>query len=344
MSGDGKEIKLPKLVSMAEVEEKEAEWLIPQYIPKGNIAVLAGDGGSGKTTTWCGVAASVSAGKKVFFDAVPEEFATGEPQKVLFFSSEDSMEYTLKTRLRKAGANLGNIFSVSLQDESFSEIKFDSPLLENLIAQIKPTLVIFDPVQSFIPSNIQMGQRNAMRNCFNPLIGIGEKYGCTFLIIVHTNKRQGVFGRNRVADSADIWDIARSVLIVGETQDGKRYVSHEKSNYGEPGETAIFSIKDGVAAFEEYSGKKDKDFVQERDFETRQAPQRADAELFIYDFLKNGKKPTRDLDDAAKAAGISNATLRRAKEQLRNKKILGLKSEGYGQTKVFYSFLLEHSS
>ena len=306
--------------------------------------MIAGDGGSGKTTVWCGIAAGISAGKKVFFEALPDEFAASEPRKVLFFSSEDSIEHTLRARLRKAGANLSNILSVGLQDESFNDIKFDSQILENLIRQTKPALVIFDPIQSFIPPNMQMGQRNAMRNCLNPLIGLGEKYGCTFLIIVHTNKRQGVFGRNRVADSADIWDIARSVLIVGETQDGKRYVSHEKSNYGEPGETAIFSIKDGVAAFEEYSGKKDKDFVQERDFETRQAPQRADAELFIYDFLKNGKKPTRDLDDAAKAAGISNATLRRAKEQLRNKKILGLKSEGYGQTKVFYSFLLEHSS
>ncbi len=48
MNGDGKEIKLPKLVSMEKVEEKEAEWLISGYIPKGNITILAGDGGSEK--------------------------------------------------------------------------------------------------------------------------------------------------------------------------------------------------------------------------------------------------------------------------------------------------------
>lgn len=147
-----------------------------------------------------------------------------------------------------------------------------------------------------------------------------------------------------IADSADVWDIARSVLIVGQTQDGKRYLSHEKSNYGELGATAIFDIVDGVAVFEEYSDKKDRDFVQERDLEVRQAPQRADAEQFIYDLLKNGEMLTAELDEAAKAAGISNSTLRRAKEQLRNKKILGLKSEGYGQKKAFYSFLLEPSS
>ena len=111
------------------------------------------------------------------FDAVPEEVAKCEPQKVLFFSSEDSVEHTLRARLRKAGANLNNILSVSLQDESFGEIKFNSATLEKLIDEVRPALIIFDPIQSFIPPDMQMGQRNAMRNCLNPLIGWGEKYG-----------------------------------------------------------------------------------------------------------------------------------------------------------------------
>lgn len=341
---DNNGMRIPKIISMKDVVEKEAEYLIPQYIAKGCVNVVAGDGGAGKTTVWCATAAAVSAGKKVFFDAAPETFTRYRPQKVLFFSSEDSIEHTLKARLRKAGANLDNILSVSLQDEAFKEIKFDSEILENIISDVRPALIIFDPIQSFLPPNIQMGQRNAMRNCLNSLVGWGEKYGCTFLIIVHTNKRGGVFGRNRIADSADVWDVSRSVLIVGQTQDGKRYLSHEKSNYGEPGETVIFSIEDGVAVFEDYSEKRDRDFVQERDFDTRQAPQRQDAERFIQDFLGHGKKPTAELDEAAKAAGISNATLRRAKEKLRNKNILGLQSEGYGKAKVFYSYLMELSS
>ena len=332
----------PLLVSLSDVEEKEAEWLVPQYIPKGQITVLAGDGGSGKTTIWCGQAAAVSNGSKVFFDAVPEEFAQCEPQKVLFFSSEDSIEYTLKARLRKAGANLENIFSVSLRDERFSQIKFNSQLLKDLIDQIKPALVIFDPIQAFIPPDIQMGQRNAMRNCLNPLIGLGEEYGTTFLIIVHTNKRQGVYGRNRIADSADVWDIARSVLITGTTTDNKtRYLSHEKSNYGEPGETVLYTIEDGIAVFKEYCDKHDSDFVKERDLTTYQAPQRQDAEKFILEYLKGGKKPTGELDEAAKAAGVSKSTLGRAKTSLRERGLLGIKCVGYGQTKVWYSYLIE---
>ena len=33
------------LVSLNEIEEKEADWLIPQRMPKGQIIILAGDGG-----------------------------------------------------------------------------------------------------------------------------------------------------------------------------------------------------------------------------------------------------------------------------------------------------------
>ena len=274
----GEESKKPFLVSLSEVEEKEAEWLVWQYMPKGQINIFAGDGGSGKTTLWCGLAAAVSNGTKVFFEADnPYEnpfeereaqkdhflcFSFEEREKVIFFSSEDSLEYTLKARLRKAGANLDNIYSASLKDERFSQIKFNSSRLKELIKEVKPALVIFDPIQAFIPPDIQMGQRNAMRNCLNPLIGLGEEYGTTFLIVVHTNKRQGVFGRNRIADSADVWDIARSVLITGIVKDNLRYLSHEKSNYGEIGRTTLYTIQDGIAVFKEYSNKQDVYFVQ----------------------------------------------------------------------------------
>lgn len=332
------------LISLDTVEEKEVEWLVPGYIPKNEITLTCGDGGSGKTTMWCGVAASVSAGKKVFFSKASEESESYEPQKVLFFSAEDSLEHVLKARLRKAGARLENILSVKIQSDLFLDIKFNSAVLESLIDKTRPALMIFDPIQSFVPPNTSMSQRNAMRDCLNPLIGWGEKYSVTSLIVVHTNKKANVSGRYRIADSADIWDIARSVLICGDTKDGRNYLIHEKCNYGELCETAIFSINNGVAVFEGYSGKKDKDFVQERDFNIRQAPQRQDAEQFIFDFLRNGKKLTRELDEAARAAGISKNTLNRAKTELRNQKLLSWGAEGFGKDKAYYSYLIEEFS
>ncbi len=51
---------------------------------------------------------------------------------------------------------------------------------------------------------------------------------------MHTNKRPGVSGRGRLADSPDLWDIARSVLMMGRCKnstEGQIYLSHEKSSY-----------------------------------------------------------------------------------------------------------------
>lgn len=81
--------------------------------------------------------------------------------------------------------------------------------------------------------------------------------------------------------------------------------------------------------------------MKERDIATYQAPQRQNAEAFIMDFLKNGKKPTAELDEAAKAAGISSATLSRAKTALRERGSMGMKSEGHGQNKAWYCYLIE---
>lgn len=235
----------------------------------------------------------------------------------MFFSSEDSAEYTLKGRLRRSGAKLENVLSLDLADERFPEIKFNAPLLEELIKEYRPELVIFDPLQSYVPPDIQMGQRNAMRACLNPLIGLGEKYGTTFIIIVHTNKQVGLWGRKRIADSADIWDIARSVLIAGEANDGLRYISQEKSNYGPQAQTVLFRLDSGKVEFEGYTDKKDKDYVTAATAATYQAPAREDAKAFILDYLKDGEKETADLDGMMKAQGISGRTLERAKADLK---------------------------
>lgn len=335
---------IPLTVSLADVEEREAEWLIPGYIPKGQINIIAGDGGAGKTTVWCDIAAAVSRGDTAFFGESLGGFAAGKPHQVLVLSAEDSLEYTLRAKLRKAGAKLENIHSVRMKDERFGKLKFDSPLLRQLVEQLRPALIVFDPLQAYIPPTVQMGQRNAMRGCLSPLIALGERYGTTSVIIVHTNKKQGAYGRNRIADSADVWDIARSVMIVGQTQDPHiRYLSQEKSNYGPLERTALFRIIDGTIHLEGYTDLRDVDYVRERDYAGYQAPQRQEAERFIVDFLRGGKQKVADLDSAATAAGISTGTLKRAKTRLRSDKQLGIENQGYGKDKVYYAYLVEQA-
>ena len=339
------ESKIIKLKRVNEVDEQEMKWLFPKYIPQGQITLVVGDGGSGKTSIWCDLIAGVTTGKTTILNQNVNPFdMDGEIGNCLFFSSEDSVPMVLKRRLRQAGADESKVQFIDLADDNFNLIKFDSPELEQLIAENKPKLCVFDPLQSFIPATIQMGSRNAMRQCLSPLIALGERFGTTFLIIMHTNKKQGVYGRTRCADSSDIWDIARSVLIAGHTGEGNiRYLSHEKSNYAEQEPTILFNIENGKTVYQGTTTKRDKEFVLENVQVSRSAPAKAECKEIILNLLGDAKDHlTKEVDDAVKAAGISTGTLKRCKAELKENGVIRYRCEGYGQAKTFY-MCLDHS-
>ena len=301
-------------------EEEEATWLVPGWIPEGQITLMAADGGIGKTTAWCNLITAISSGKRCFLD--PPDYER-EPKRVAFLTTEDSVRKKLKKKLRIAGATMGNILTPDfLKDKEgiLRNLKFGSKEMERFVRYYKPALCVFDPVQGFIPPELNMGSRNAMRDCLAPLISLGEEVGTTFLIVCHTNKRKGASGRDRVADSADLWDISRSVLMAGYTEEqGIRYFSNEKNNYDQLQETVLFSIdSEGQIVREGTSWKRDREYMQEAAVNFS-APKREDCKEWLLHTLdeNGGSLATNELHDKGKAAGYSFSTLRRAKDELK---------------------------
>ena len=93
---------------------------------------------------------------------------------------------------------------------------------------------MFDPIQDFLPNKVKINEKNVIRNCMAPLIGLGEKYGTAFLIVTHSNKQYAALKQKKIEKSADIWNIGRSVLLVGETgESGINYIAQKKSNYSQ---------------------------------------------------------------------------------------------------------------
>lgn len=316
---------------LEEYAEKEAEWLIPGWLPAGQITLMASDGGVGKTTLWCHIIASLSNGTACILD--PPGF-TRPPMRVAFLTTEDSICQKLRRKLRLAGADMRNIITPDFagdKDGLLRSVKFGSPTLEKILRSIRPSLCIFDPVQGFLPPRVNMASRNEMRDCMAPLISIGEDIGTASLIICHTNKRKGASGRNRVADSADLWDIARSVMMLGVTEEqGVRYVSNEKNNYAAPRETILFAIdEDGQIHKKGTSWKRDQDYMQEM-VTARSAPQRDACKAYITQMLHEagGDLPTATLDKKVAEAGYSASSLRRAKAELKNKGDVGYYQTG----------------
>lgn len=329
--------------TLDDFQEEEASWLVPGWIPEGQITLMAADGGVGKTTLWCDVIAALSNGTNCLLD--PPGY-TRAPAKVVFLTTEDSVRKKLRRKLRLMGANMQNIITPDfVGDKSglLHKLKFGSPELEEVLRHFKPIFCTFDPVQGFIPPRVNMGSRNEMRDCMAPLISLGEEIGTTSLVICHTNKRKGAFGRDRIADSADLWDIARSVLMAGFTEEqGIRYLTNEKNNYAELQETILFSIdQDGQLHKEGTSWKRDKEYIQDADA-AKSAPKREDTKGYIIKTLGDagGIMATSELDAKAKQAGYSFTSVRRAKQDLKRENTVRYYSVGGGTNKVWYIQLL----
>lgn len=317
-----------ELTSMADVEEKEADWLIPGFVPKYTLTTLAGDGGVGKTTLWCNLAAGVSSGNPTIledsldgFDLAFQLKKKRDPMKVLFFSSEDDAAYTLVQKLKNNGADMRRIFSIPYDSDKFRHVKFSDGYLERIVEQERPDLIIFDPLQGFLSHETNMGMRNHMRDELANVTRLCSKYQCTAIVVMHTNKGIGNSGRGRMADSADIWDIARSCLFVGaDPETGYRYLSHEKSNYGQTQTTILFSIEEGGRLKHEgHSSKKDRDFQGMKMVQTQNAPKRdaaAEAILKYLDVQDKRESTMQDMEAAMDAYGHSKDSVKRAKQHL----------------------------
>lgn len=343
--------KTPLVVSVADIQEIDAEWLIEDVMPRGQISIWGGDGGEGKGFVVCDAIAGLTTGRPCLLDmqVVKQGFTdysqlhVRDPATVLYLSGEDSFEVTLRRRLRKAGADMTRVLTMNFTSQLDANITTGSAALEQVIETYRPDLLVLDPLESFLDESVKMSERNAMRQSLRPLLKYGEQYGLTTLIVAHSNKGKNVWGRKRLADSSDLWDIARSVFLLGRTPDKHRYMSHEKSNYGPLQKTIIFDITpDERVSFVDYSELTDRDYVLAATWDTQGKSTRTDAKDIILDALRQATDPipVAEIDELAEAIGLSGTTLKRAKTELKKDGVIKFTSTGNGKDKRFYICLV----
>ena len=311
---------------LADVPLQNVDWLVPDLLPRGELSLLGADGGTGKGLWQAQLIACVTTGKTSGFFPVPP----AQTGKVLILAGEDDPGKVLKARLLAAGADMNRVLVLTADDyfaKTGQPLTLKDQALADFAAKAGPLLLIVDPLQSFLPSDVEMASRNQMRSALLPLRAIAAKQGCAVLIVMHSNKKQGVSGRARLADSSDIWDMARSVLMMGRAKnDGKIYLSHEKNSYARPQQTVLLHIDDveveGVktarAVFDGYTDKKDADFIEER--RVRTAETRQDTRSAILNVLSEsrlGSMPSNELRAAVlREIGCSDSTYNRVYSEL----------------------------
>ena len=207
--------------------------MIKPYIPEGQLTMIQGNPGDGKTAFACKIAALVSTGG----DLLGLPTSAG---KVLILSVEDDKP-VLRGRIEASGGDLTQCAFV----ENDAGLTFSSPEIEQYIMETQAKLVIFDPVQAFLGANVDMHRANETRPILAALKELAQRYNCAIMIISHLNKGlKDDAAILRSLGSIDIPSACRSVLHIGRLAGDpeKRLMVQVKSSSAKEGQSLIFTI------------------------------------------------------------------------------------------------------
>ena len=173
-----------KLISMSEINAEEVQWLWYPYIPLGKLTIIQGDPGEGKTSFILAVIAALTRG-----DPLPECEQAAEPMNVIYQTAEDGLADTIKPRLESAGADCTRVLVI---DESKRELTLCDARLEEAIRRTGAKLIVLDPLQAYLGSDVDMHRANEVRPVLKRLSLMAERTQCAVILIGHMNKAQGL--------------------------------------------------------------------------------------------------------------------------------------------------------
>lgn len=344
-------IDAPRVVTLRPLDHYEAKvtpWLWPGRIPAGEVTVLAGDGGLGKSTLAAWLAAKVTTGELAGLTGMRSAWV---------LLGEDDPARVLKLRYRAAGCDMRRVAVIaSATDQNATRgdellvLPDQFPQLAAQVARSTPELLVVDPLTAFLGGGVDAhrdGGQGGLRAVLGPLQRMAHEHGTTVLVLAHLNKGTGPAGQ-RIAGSAGVRNAARNVLLLVQhpdsrdagDDDGRRLLGHEKCNGGPTTATLDVTISsapaigdhgkpltldDGTPATTSLAVVGEEADVDYRDAlaaastaPTADAPAggRAEAEEFLREALASGPVEVRTLNAEAQVLGIADRTLKRARAAL----------------------------
>ena len=253
-----------KLINMESVEVEEIKWLLYPFIPYGKVTIIQGDPGEGKTTMVLQIIAKLTRGEPILpasfekrkeperadvitdenkadMDVSKNKQCLQQPVNVIYQTAEDGLGDTIKPRLLAAGADCSKVLVIDDREQPLTMLDIR---LEEAIIQTKARLVVLDPIQGFLGSDVDMHRANEIRPVLKHLGIIAEKHNCAIILIGHMNKASGSKSTYRGLGSIDIQATARSVLLVARLRDKPniRIMAHDKSSLAPAGDAIGFEM------------------------------------------------------------------------------------------------------
>lgn len=324
----------PIIIELANVTPERVEWLWERRIPRAKVSLIDGDPGLGKTVMLCDLAARVTTGRPM------PDGTTGVVGGVVIMTAEDGLADTVRPRLEAAGADLSRVVALDAMagpaGERLPEIPRDLGALREAMTRVGAVLVVVDPLMAFLGADTNAHRDQDVRRALAPLARLAEETGAAVVAIRHLNKGSGGQALYRGGGSIGIVGAARSALLVARhpEDDERRVLAPLKSNLGAAPPALAFKLTEAAngAVVIDWQGEVALSAAELLEVPTGAEDRRAgdEAREWLGSLLLNGPVPAKDVTRQAKADGISEATLRRAK------KTLGVRSRrtGFGPGSV----------
>jgi putative DNA primase/helicase len=306
----GRKRQTVSYVDLRDVPCDRDEWLLDKgRALKGEWNILAGEGGSGKTTTIAAWIAELTTRR------IP-----------IIYLGERSLK-GLRKRLIAAGADFDYIRSVELRE--FVDLRRSVDRVEAAVEDGFEVLIL-DPLSHFLP--IESDSRNDanLRAMTRPISDLVARSGLTIIALHHVNKNEGASAIHRLTGSTWFKDNPALVLGLGpnplsESQralvtiktnadDGvlAGALLYEKRTVRITVDGTTFAVARSVLVGESSSLTRDKVFARI----TRRGEERRDAAELLRDALACGPISQENVAAAAEAAGLSWRTVERASKEI----------------------------
>ncbi len=306
----------PDLICLADVEARSVDWLWEPFIPARMLTMLSGDPGTGKSFIALSIAAELSRGRL-------RDSRVVEPANTLYLSVENPVAESLRPRFDALGGDPARFFLLEGKPMFDAEgirhlvavTLADLDAIEAAIEQVEARLMVVDPIQSYLGAGVDLHRSNETRPVMDGLAKLAEKHSCAILLLRHLSKQVGGKAIHRGLGSVDLTGAVRSEILAGSLPDDAdtRAMVHIKSNVGRTGRALGYSIDD--QGHFEWTG--DSQITAADLLAAPAGPDNsklAQASEWLKSALASGTRKEEEIKSLAKAEGISNATLRRAKK------------------------------
>ena len=325
-----------------DVEERKLEWLWEGRIPMGQVTMIAGDPGTGKSQLTCWMTAAVTTGSSW------PDGSRAPRGSVVMLNAEDDPGPVIRPRLRACGADLDQVLVLEEEDDLFT-VPDTLPGLERTLAKlaIPAKLIVIDPAEAWMSPRVDLRNNQSCRRALRPLGEMASRLGLAVVMVQHMPKDTTRPAIYRFSGSIGVIGAARAGFLV-EHKGGLSVLAPAKINWAEKPESLAYQMESveydspgGVVKTSRIRWRMPPLDADADDFSLREGETPSDikeAVQFLQRFLRDGGRRIDEVRAAAKAEGIAAGALRTAA------KFLGVhRTESMnGRGPIYFWELMDH--